>query len=199
MERSTNDGHKKIDYRKGPNLRIKAGEAVTRLSSELRKEFDRLLGLLANKPTVEVEIIATLFADWNDSLIDGYAPSDAEIIRDVREDWHPSKQRTLWYRKAEDRTPVAPKLNCACTETVPCQEAVERSRILAVCGASREEWLDRIGISRRRHRDRKTACLFRSCEGVALVPAATRQAIHDRNFYSPRCTVLFQSELLCSN
>jgi type I restriction enzyme, S subunit len=93
VERSTNDGHKKIEYRKGPNLSTKAVEVTTRLSRELQKEFDGLLALLSNKPTVEVEIIATLFAAWNDSLIDGHAPSDAEITRDVRENWHPSKQR----------------------------------------------------------------------------------------------------------
>lgn len=93
VESPTKDGQMKIDYRKGPKLSAKAGEAATQLPPELRKEFDRLLALLANKRTVEVEIIATLFADWNDALIDGHAPSDAEIIRDVRENWHPSKQR----------------------------------------------------------------------------------------------------------
>jgi type I restriction enzyme S subunit len=92
-ERSTKDGHKKIDYRKGPNLSAKAAEAGTQLPPALRKELDRLLALLANKSTVDVEIIATLFAAWNDSLIDGHAPSDAEITRDVRQNWHPSKQR----------------------------------------------------------------------------------------------------------
>ena len=93
VERSTKDGHKKIDYLKGPNLFAKAGEATTRLTPALRREFDRMLALLTNKSTVEVEIIATLFAAWNDSLIDGHAWSDAEITRDVRENWHPRKQR----------------------------------------------------------------------------------------------------------
>lgn len=92
-EKSTKDGHKKIEYRKGPRLSAKAGEATARLPPECRKEFDWLLALFANRPTVEVEIIATLFAAWNDSLIDGRTPSDSEIIRDVRENWHPSKQR----------------------------------------------------------------------------------------------------------
>lgn len=93
VEGQTKDGHKKIDYCAGPNLSAKAQEASTRLSAAQRSEFDRLLELLAQKPTVEVEIIATLFAAWNDFLIDGRQPSDDEIVREVRENWHPSKQR----------------------------------------------------------------------------------------------------------
>jgi type I restriction enzyme, S subunit len=93
VESATKDGHKKIEYRKGPSLSAKAQEAAVELSVEQRREFDRLLGLLAQKPTVEVEIIATLFAAWNDILIDGRAPSDDEIVQEVRENWHPSKQR----------------------------------------------------------------------------------------------------------
>jgi type I restriction enzyme S subunit len=93
VEGQTKDGHKKIEYRAGPELAAKAQEASTRLSAAQRREFDRLLGLLAQKPTVEVEAIATLFAAWNDFLLDGRQPSDDEIVREMRENWHPSKQR----------------------------------------------------------------------------------------------------------
>lgn len=93
VEGQTKDGHKKIEYRAGPELSAKAQEASTRLSAAQRSEFDRLLGLLAQKLTVEVEAIATLFAAWNDFLLDGRQPSDDEIVREVRENWHPSKQR----------------------------------------------------------------------------------------------------------
>jgi type I restriction enzyme S subunit len=55
--------------------------------------MDRLLSLFANKSTEEAEIIATLFAAWNDSLINGKSPNDDEIIREVRENWHPEKMR----------------------------------------------------------------------------------------------------------
>lgn len=73
-----------------PYLRV---ANVKRGELDLGEELDRLLDLLANKPTETVEIIATLFAAWNDALIDGHTPSDVETIRDVRENWHPSKQR----------------------------------------------------------------------------------------------------------
>jgi type I restriction enzyme S subunit len=93
VESHTKDGHKKVEYRARPKLSAKAQEASTRLSAAQRREFDRLLGLLAQKPTVEVEIIATLFAAWNDFLIDGHQPSDDQIVQEVRDNWHPSKQR----------------------------------------------------------------------------------------------------------
>jgi type I restriction enzyme S subunit len=41
----------------------------------------------------EAEIIATLFAAWNDFLIDGHSPNDDEIVREVRENWHEEKRR----------------------------------------------------------------------------------------------------------
>jgi type I restriction enzyme S subunit len=49
--------------------------------------------LLGDKKTEEVEIVATLFAAWNDALLDGQSPSDDWIIREVRENWHIEKQR----------------------------------------------------------------------------------------------------------
>lgn len=104
VESLTKNGHKKIDYRPGPNLSAKAQEGAALLFPAHRREFDRLLGLLAQKPTVEVEIIAMLFAAWNDFLIDGHTPSDDEIVREVRENWHPSKQR---FTQAELKTWLA--------------------------------------------------------------------------------------------
>jgi type I restriction enzyme, S subunit len=83
----------KVEYRKGAKLAAKAGEAEAILPIEVRKEFDRLLGLIEGRPTEEVEIIATLFAVWNDFLIDARAPSDDDILNEVLENWHPKKKR----------------------------------------------------------------------------------------------------------
>lgn len=79
-------------YRTGPNIRepIAAAEDIL---GERRPEMDRLLGLVARMDTEQTEIVATLFAAWNDFLLDGHQPSDADIIHEVRENWHPSKQR----------------------------------------------------------------------------------------------------------
>jgi type I restriction enzyme, S subunit len=92
-ETKTRDGHKKIVYRKGAELDAKASAAFAALPQAQRDELDRLLKLLGGKPTEEVEIIATLFAVWNDFLIDGHSPSDENIVTGFREHWHEQKQK----------------------------------------------------------------------------------------------------------
>jgi len=68
-----------------------------------RDELQRLLGprvaalrqiidLLSDFDTRAVEAIATLYAVWNDALIDGETPDDDAIIRAVLNDWHPEKR-----------------------------------------------------------------------------------------------------------
>ena len=93
VEGSTSEGHTKIEYRPGPALKAKAALAESALTSAQHKEFDRLLTLFADRTTEEAEIIATLFAAWNDFLIDGLTPGDDEIICEVRENWHAKKKR----------------------------------------------------------------------------------------------------------
>jgi type I restriction enzyme S subunit len=39
----------------------------------------------------QAEIAATLFAAWNNLLLEGQQPSDDEIVREARENWHPDK------------------------------------------------------------------------------------------------------------
>lgn len=92
-ETKTRDGHKKIVYRKGTELDVKASAAFAALPQAQRDELDRMLALLGGKPTEEVEIIATLFAVWNDFLIDGHSPSDEDIVTGFREHWHEKKQK----------------------------------------------------------------------------------------------------------
>lgn len=92
-ETKTRDGHKKIIYRKGAELDVKASAAFAALPQAQRDELDRMLALLGGKPTEDVEIIATLFAVWNDFLIDGHSPSDEDIVTGFREHWHEKKQK----------------------------------------------------------------------------------------------------------
>lgn len=92
---SIHDGNRKIVYRKGEALEAKASEAVAALPKAQREELDRILKLLGGKPTEEIEIIATLFAVWNDFLIDGHSPSDEDIVTGFREQWHEKKQKFM--------------------------------------------------------------------------------------------------------
>jgi type I restriction enzyme S subunit len=86
------NGHEMVQYQSKIGMEAKIAEAVSVLGGR-QTEFDRLLNLFQNKTTEEAEIIATLFAAWNDLLIDGKSPSDDEIIREVRENWHYKKER----------------------------------------------------------------------------------------------------------
>ncbi|MGB3424040.1 MAG: restriction endonuclease subunit S [Castellaniella sp.] len=87
------NGRKKTEYRCLSALFEPAAKAESLMSSGQKTEFDRLIYALAGKTTEEVEIIATLFAVWNDFLIDGIQPSDEQIITDMRENWHERKGR----------------------------------------------------------------------------------------------------------
>jgi len=92
-EKTLASGRKKTEYRCLSALSKPAAQAETLMSPSQKDKFDRLIYALADKKTEEIEIIATLFAVWNDFLIDGIHPTDEQIISDVRENWHERKAR----------------------------------------------------------------------------------------------------------
>ena len=59
--------------------------------AERAAEVDALLTLLLPLDTRRAEIVATLYAAWNNLLLLGCAPSDKEIVYEARENWHASK------------------------------------------------------------------------------------------------------------
>lgn len=83
----------KIRYKPQAGLAAQAAKVQELLDASRVAELDRVLKLFASLNTEDAEIIATLFAAWNDFLIDGHTPDDAEVIREVREHWTPEKQR----------------------------------------------------------------------------------------------------------
>jgi type I restriction enzyme S subunit len=60
---------------------------------DLRLALDNLVKLVVTIGTRRAEAIATLFAAWNDFLLDGTSPTDDQIVREVRENWHASKEK----------------------------------------------------------------------------------------------------------
>lgn len=92
-EKALANGRKKTEYRCLSALSEPAARAEALMAPGQKTEFDRMIYTLADKKTEEVEIIATLFAVWNDFLIDGVQPTDTQIISDVRENWHERKAR----------------------------------------------------------------------------------------------------------
>jgi type I restriction enzyme S subunit len=85
-------GNEKVSYVPGKAIRALAEEGIAVLGPS-REEMDRLIHLMGGLKTEQVEIIATLFAAWNDALLDGQTPDNDWIIKEVREHWHVSKQR----------------------------------------------------------------------------------------------------------
>ncbi|WP_179873979.1 restriction endonuclease subunit S [Rhizobium anhuiense] len=72
----------------------KAGQHVVDLTSFLGPRMEalrNLISLLSDLDRRQVEAVATLYAVWNDALMDGKQPDDAAIISGVLTEWHAEK------------------------------------------------------------------------------------------------------------
>jgi hypothetical protein len=54
-------------------------------------DVEGLLQWMLPMKVQQAEIVATVYAAWNNLLLDGRQPTDEEIVREAREDWHPDK------------------------------------------------------------------------------------------------------------
>jgi type I restriction enzyme M protein len=68
-------------------------EYYERYFGHLREPINRVILLLRTFKTEHCEIIATLYSAWSDFLDQGTAPTDEQIVNEVLENWHESKQR----------------------------------------------------------------------------------------------------------
>ena len=57
------------------------------------EKLNQFLSLAKKFTTEQSEIIDTIYAVWNDFLIEGKTPSDNEVIYEVKTNWHKSKKR----------------------------------------------------------------------------------------------------------
>ena len=67
-------------------------------------EIDRIISVFRDYTMDQAEIIATLFAAWNDAIIDQKQFTDEDIVDDVLNNWHESKTRfprDVWLRAME--------------------------------------------------------------------------------------------------
>jgi type I restriction enzyme S subunit len=67
-------------------------DQLTALLGERAAPLTKLIDLLKDYSTRDVEAITTLYAVWNDALLDGESPDDARIIRGFLDEWHPEKR-----------------------------------------------------------------------------------------------------------
>ena len=61
--------------------------------SNYDNEIEKIIEIIKKCSTDEAEMIATLYASWNDFIIKGEKASDIQIVKDVRENWNDSKKR----------------------------------------------------------------------------------------------------------
>lgn len=68
------------------------GDQFAAMLGDRAATLTQLIDRFKDYDTRQVEAITTLYAVWNDALIDGETPTDDRIIRGVREEWHPEKK-----------------------------------------------------------------------------------------------------------
>lgn len=89
---SIEKSNQKITYRRGPKLDEALTKARTSLGSA-RTAVNKLIDLFRPLDTDQCEIVATLYACWNDRIIDQREVSDNSIVEDFLNAWHESKRR----------------------------------------------------------------------------------------------------------
>lgn len=80
-----------VRYEPGPNIRDRLG-AAHRILGGKRDALDMLLRYVRRMDTEQAELFATVYAAWNDLLIDQRPTEEEAIIAEVH-GWHPSKLR----------------------------------------------------------------------------------------------------------
>lgn len=75
-----------------------------RYFSDYDSEIERIIGIFMDYDADQAEIIATLFAAWNDFIIDQRQFTDEELVDEVLNNWNDSKKRfskDVWLRAIE--------------------------------------------------------------------------------------------------
>lgn len=62
-----------------------------KLSESQNEQINSLIKLFLNFDLESAEIVATLYAGWNNLLLEGKTPTDDEIVYESRENWSPRK------------------------------------------------------------------------------------------------------------
>ncbi len=78
------------DFKKLANYGAMLSAAKTALKP-IEVELARVADILVGKDKVQAEVFATVLAAWNNLIIDGKDATDAAILREARDDWHPDK------------------------------------------------------------------------------------------------------------
>lgn len=73
--------------------------------SDYNEEIESIISVFENYSLQQSEIVATLFAAWNDAIIDKKQFTDEDVVNDVLNNWHESKTRfskDVWLRAMDE-------------------------------------------------------------------------------------------------
>lgn len=82
-----------VRYRLGRQGRAHRNELADYLGADRTAKLDKLIADFAALTTKGAEAVATLYAVWNDALIEGASPTEEDIISGFLNDWHPEKAK----------------------------------------------------------------------------------------------------------
>lgn len=83
---------RKISYRRGPELG-NALDSARGVLGQSRTAINRLIDRFRKLDTDQCEIVATLYACWNDLLLAERGADEAAIVAEFRDAWHERKRR----------------------------------------------------------------------------------------------------------
>ena len=83
---------RKVTYRRGPNL-SEALESARVVLGARRVAINRIVDRFRKLDTDQCEIVATLYACWNDRILESKSVSDDAIADEFLEAWHEKKRR----------------------------------------------------------------------------------------------------------
>ena len=66
-------------------------DVASTIDAPTRARVEAIIDLFVPMDTEAAELFATIYAAWNNLLIEGKSPDDADILQAAREDWHPDK------------------------------------------------------------------------------------------------------------
>ncbi len=81
-----------IQYTTGPKLSNGAASFEKLFGKDVKK-IESVINLTSPMTRDQIEIVATLYACWNDFLIANRKPTDQELIKEFKEKWHPEKTK----------------------------------------------------------------------------------------------------------
>lgn len=85
-------GKRGYDFVKGKRYNEWLAQALEAVEP-YKTALDRVVKLLMPLDTQKAELVATVYAAWNNLLLDGHTPTEAAIVQEARDNWHPDKQQ----------------------------------------------------------------------------------------------------------